>query len=122
MFKGILWHQGESDSGKEETAKVYSGQLDAMIASWRKDLGAPTLPFIVGQLGEFLARGAGLATVRSALEQLPSRVSQTAFVPATGLNHKGDKIHFDAAAYREFGKRYAEAMAKLQEAGAGKKN
>ena len=27
--------------------------------------------------------------------------------------HKGDKVHFDSASYREFGKRYAKAYLKL---------
>ena len=114
VFKGILWHQGEADSGKEETAKLYAGKLDAMIAAWRADLEQPGLPVVVGQLGEFYLGGAGLKLVRETLQTTPDRVKQTAFVPATDLNHKGDKVHFDAAAYREFGKRYAAAMVKLQ--------
>lgn len=114
VFKGILWHQGEADSGKEETAKLYATKLDAMIAAWRADLAQPELPVVVGQLGEFFAGGAGLKIVRETLQTLPDRVKHTGFAPATDLNHKGDKVHFDAAAYREFGKRYAAAMVKLQ--------
>lgn len=119
VFKGVLWHQGESDSGKEETGKVYAAQLDAMIAAWRKDLAVAELPVVVGQLGEFYVRGAGVKLVRAALETLPARVKHTAFVPATELNHKGDMVHFDAASYREFGRRYAAAMVKLQGGDAG---
>ncbi|GDY19653.1 acetylxylan esterase [Verrucomicrobiota bacterium] len=121
VFKGILWHQGEADSGKEETAKVYAAKLDAMIAAWRKDLEQPNLPVVVGQLGEFYAGGAGVKLVREAQQTVPERVPHTGFAPATDLNHKGDKVHFDAAAYREFGKRYATAMVKLQSAGAAEK-
>ena len=51
--------------------------------------------------------------VDQAHRDLPARVPHTAFVSAEGLRHKGDKVHFDAASYREFGKRYAEAYAKL---------
>jgi hypothetical protein len=36
-------------------------------------------------------------------------------VSADGLKHKGDKVHFDAASYRELGKRYATAYLKLME-------
>ena len=118
VFQGILWHQGEADSGKEETAKIYAAKLDVMIATWRKDLEQPNLPVVVGQLGEFFAGGAGLKLVRETLQTLPDRVSHTGFAPATDLNHKGDKVHFDAAGYREFGRRYAAAMVKLQTAGA----
>ncbi len=118
VFKGILWHQGEADSGKEESAQIYAAKLDAMIAAWRKDLEQPNLPVVAGQLGEFFAGGAGLKLVRESLQTLPGRVPHTGFAPATDLNHKGDKVHFDAASYREFGKRYAAAMVKLQTAGA----
>ncbi len=121
VFKGILWHQGEADSGKEETAKLYATKLDAMIAAWRADLARPELPVVVGQLGGFFAGGAGLKIVRETLQTLPDRVKHTGFAPATELNHKGDKVHFDAAAYREFGKRYAAAMVKLQAGAAEKK-
>ena len=116
VFQGILWHQGEADSGKEETAKIYAAKLDAMIAAWRKDLEQPNLPVVVGQLGEFFAGGAGLKLVRETLQTLPDRVPHTGYAPATELNHKGDKVHFDAASYREFGQRYAAAMVKLQNA------
>ena len=121
VFKGILWHQGEADSGKEETAKIYATKLDAMIAAWRADLEQPELPVVVGQLGEFFAGGAGLKMVRETLQTLPDRVKHTGFASATELIHKGDKVHFDAAAYREFGKRYAAAMVKLQVGAAEKK-
>ena len=46
--------------------------------------------------------------VDQAHQNLPKSVPNTAFVSAEGLKHKGDKIHFDAASYRELGKRYAE--------------
>ncbi|MSR43249.1 MAG: sialate O-acetylesterase [Pedosphaera sp.] len=114
VIKGVLWHQGENDSGKPETAQAYAKNLDAMIATLRKDLDAPALPVVVGQLGEFYREGANVTTVNEALQTLPKRVSHTAFIPSNGLGHKGDKVHFDAPAYREFGRRYFEAMRKLQ--------
>jgi lysophospholipase L1-like esterase len=54
--------------------------------------------------------------VDRAHRELPQKVKFTAFVPADGLNHKGDKVHFDAAGYRELGKRYAAAYLKLRSA------
>ncbi len=114
VIKGVLWHQGENDSGKAETAQAYGKNLDAMIVALRKDLDAPALPIVVGQLGEFYREGANVTTVNEALQSLPKRVPHTAFIPSNGLGHKGDKVHFDAPAYREFGRRYAEAMRKLQ--------
>jgi len=110
VIKGILWHQGESDSGKTETADIYEQQLHAMIGAWRKDLSNQKIPVIVGELGQFWKRAKHKATVDAALKVLPDKVEHTGWVTSGGLNHKGDGVHFDAASYREFGKRYAAKM------------
>ena len=48
-------------------------------------------------------------------QDIIKKIPFTAYVSAEGLKHKGDKVHFDAASYREFGKRYATAYLKLIE-------
>jgi hypothetical protein len=53
VMKGIIWHQGESDS-KPEAAKVHLAKLRELIVRFRQDLGDDKLPFIVGELGDFL--------------------------------------------------------------------
>jgi len=115
VIKGILWHQGESDSGNEDTAKIYEQQLHAMIAAWRKDLGNEKISVVVGELGQFFKRAKHKSTVDNALKVLPNKVKHTAWVTSEGLGHKGDVVHFNAAAYREFGKRYASKIKSLQE-------
>ncbi len=113
VIKGILWHQGESDSGREATAKVYEQQLHAMVVAWRKDLGGENIPVVVGELGQFFKRAKFKGTVDAALKALPGNVRHAAWVSAEGLDHKGDVVHFNAAGYREFGKRYAAKMQAL---------
>lgn len=51
--------------------------------------------------------------VDKAHQDLPKSVHHTAFVNSEGLHHKGDKIHFNAAACRELGKHYAAAYLKM---------
>ena len=115
-LKGILWHQGESDCTKP-LAPTYEAKLHTLVNEFRKELGAD-IPFIAGQLGQFPDNPWDDARMQvdKALRDLPKQVPYTAFVESVGLKHKGDKTHFDAAAYREFGKRYAEAYMKLIEA------
>jgi hypothetical protein len=116
-LKGILWHQGESDCGSVETANSYGQRLAQMIADLRAELNAPDGPFVAGELGVFLTEAStrpGLATVKQALKDLPASVKNTATASADGLEHKGDKVHFDRAGLKKFGQRYAEAMQKLQ--------
>lgn len=118
-LRGILWHQGESDSGKQETAESYGKRLAQMIADLRAELGAGEVPFVAGELGLFLARDrmgvpSYWPTVNEQIHQLPKLSPKTAVAPSEGLKDKGDKVHFDSASLREFGRRYAAAMQKLQ--------
>jgi len=87
VIKGILWHQGESDSGNEGTAKIYEQQLHAMIAAWRKVLGDTKIPVIVGELGQFWKRAKHKTTVDAALKTLPTKVARTRWVTSAGLDH-----------------------------------
>ena len=113
-LKGILWHQGESDS-TAELAPGYEAKLHDLIARLRSELNAPNIPFVAGQLGRFDGSPWDAARVRvdQAQRDLPLKVPHTAFVSSEGLKDKGDKVHFDADSYREFGRRYAEAFLKL---------
>ena len=114
ILKGILWHQGESDSNADD-AEVYEKKLHRLIERFRTVFQSPELPFIAAQIGRF--EGAKWSKekeqVNRAYENLPNRVKNTAFISAEKLGHKGDKIHFNSAASRELGKRYAAAMIRL---------
>jgi len=113
-LKGILWHQGESDSSAG-LAPQYEAKLHDLIARFRAELQAPAVPFIAGQLGVFADSpwNEFKVQVDGVHRGLPRRVAQTAFVSSEGLNHKGDKVHFDAESYRELGRRFAAVYLKL---------
>jgi hypothetical protein len=102
---GILWHQGESDSAAEKAA-TYAVRFGKMVARLRADLNAADVPIIVGETGRFRPDAEAINTVLAAL---PQTVPKCAFVSAEGLTDKGDKLHFDSASQREFGRRYARA-------------
>lgn len=113
-LKGILWHQGESDSN-DALAGVYESKLHELISRFRTELHAPDVPFIAGQMGQFPERPWDDAkrTVDAAQRSLPLKVPHTAFVTSDGLSHRGDQVHFDSAGYHELGKRYAAAYFQL---------
>ena len=113
-LRGILWHQGESDSTRE-LAPAYEAKFHDLITRVRAELHAPAVPFIAGQLGRFADSpwNEFKTQVDQAHRDLPHKVPHTAFVSAEGLKDKGDKTHFDSDSYREFGRRYAEAYLKL---------
>ncbi len=113
-LKGILWHQGESDC-KPELAPAYEAKLLDLVARFRTMTKAPETPFILGQMGRFTEAPwtAEITMVDAVHRRLPTLVDHCAFVSAEGLHHKGDKIHFDSASYRELGRRYAAAYLRL---------
>lgn len=113
-LKGILWHQGESDSSAQ-LAPSYAGKLHDLVARLRAELAAPEVPFIAGQLGKFadVPWNEFRTQVDRAHRDLPQQVKRTAFVSAEGLVHGGDKVHFDADSARELGRRYAAAYLKF---------
>lgn len=120
-LKGILWHQGESDSNMNR-APQYEENLHGLIKRFRALPGANDVPFVAGQLGQFAERpwNEFRLMVNAAHESLPDKVANAAFAKSDGLQHKGDNVHFDSASYREFGRRYFTAFQKLAVANGAK--
>ncbi|UOE52638.1 sialate O-acetylesterase [Mucilaginibacter sp. SMC90] len=112
VIKGVIWHQGESDS-HPELAAVYLKNLQALIKRIREVTGDNNLPFIAGELGRFYKEN---STINAQLQKLQSLVPFTAVVSSEGLVHKGDTLHFDSRSADKLGKRYAKKMREVQSA------
>jgi hypothetical protein len=117
-LRGILWHQGEADSGTMEHVNSYRERFANLVAQLREDLHAPDLPVVVGELGEF-QKGKFLKQMNDQLALIPLLVPHSAFVSSAGLVDKGDSTHFDAPSAREFGRRYGLAFLALDATWAG---
>ncbi len=111
VIKGVIWHQGESDSDPEK-AKNYLVQLNQLIIRIRAVVGDANLPFIVGELGRYRA---AYANINVELAKLPATVPFTAVATSEGLVHKGDTTHFDGASAEQLGKRFAVQMIRIQQ-------
>ncbi len=109
QLAGILWHQGEADCARAKR-ETYAARFAAMIAQLRSDLNAPDVPVIVGELGYF---NEGYIGFNANLPAVVNAVKTCQMASAKGLEHRGDKVHFSAAALREFGRRYYECWRKL---------
>lgn len=118
---GILWHQGESDSGKEALASTYASRLVEMMTSLRADLGCGDVPVVVGELGRYLAdyraktgKCAYFEKVNEELHRAARTLPNCECVSSEGLTPNSDVLHFNTASLRTLGERYAEAMKRLQ--------
>lgn len=109
-LKAILWHQGESDASPQN-APHYAARLEALIARFRADLNAPDLPFIVGQLGQFPRKpwNAHQTEIDRAHQTVAAKIKNVRYVTSDDLGSIGDNLHFNTAAQRTLGHRYAEA-------------
>lgn len=114
-LKGILWHQGEGDSGSEELANSYANRFTVILREARSELGHPNLPVVLGELGEFLQNNKSLgfySVVNEQLQEIADSLEHVAWVSAAGGKDIGDNLHFNRDALQQFGERYAEAYLK----------
>ncbi|HEY7772610.1 MAG TPA: sialate O-acetylesterase [Marinagarivorans sp.] len=114
VIKGIIFHQGESNSGQQNWPSLVNQYITAL----RRDLGisAADLPFIAGELPYTGCCSGHNSLVR----QLTNVVENGHVVTAEGgLNDKGDGLHWNSAAVREMGRRYAAKMLTLVDTNSG---
>lgn len=107
VIKGILLHQGESNSGDKE----WPNKVKAIYESLLKDLNlkAGETPLLAGELVNADQNGA-CAGMNKIIAELPNVIPTAHVISSAGCEARRDRLHFSAAGYREFGKRYGEKM------------
>jgi hypothetical protein len=143
VLRGVLFHQGESDTNTIELAESYASRLTALIADVRAEFDSPELPFLIGELGHWLRSAAGPnltdpacrgsldpkdATdtnapgrtfhriVTAQMRQVAESVPHCLLVSAAGLQERGDHVHWSTEGFVQFGARYAAQWLRLQPA------
>lgn len=112
VLKGILWHQGEANSGNFQDSPGYIALLRELIQRIRTIADMPQLPVTIGEIGYFRP---AFMNFNAMLKAVPDSIPFTNVVSAQGLQHKGDHTHFNTESARELGKRFAEGMKTLQQ-------
>ena len=64
----IVWYQGESNTSVAES-EIYPLWLKLLADSWRRDLGAPTLPFVIMQIADLEGTGEEWTMLQEAQER-----------------------------------------------------
>lgn len=101
VIKGIIFHQGESDTGRA----AWLDDVQGMVADLRADLGIGDVPFLAGEL----LYGGCCDAHNPIIAQIPERIPNSFVISAEGLKGQDD-AHFDLAGQREFGVRYGQKM------------
>jgi hypothetical protein len=108
-IKGIIWHQGCSNS---YDPVGYKPKLQTLVANFRSDLQVPDLFFVAGELGYWRQNGNGSTAFNEMIRTISTFIANTDWVSANGLGYYLDATdpHFSREAAIELGRRYAEKV------------
>ena len=107
VIKGILIHQGETNTGDQAWPQNLKKIYDKILS----DLGLKNedVALLVGEVVN-ADSGGSCAAHNEVIAKVPNVIPNSYVIKSNGLPNKGDGLHFTSASYRIFGKRYAEAM------------
>ncbi|ABG58511.1 endo-1,4-beta-xylanase [Cytophaga hutchinsonii] len=110
VIKGILLHQGESNTGDQAWATKVNNVYKNLLA----DLGltAANVPLLAGQVVD-AAQGGLCASMNTTINALPNTIPTAHVISSSGCTDQSDNLHFTTAGYRLLGTRYAQTMLSL---------
>jgi len=110
VIKGILLHQGESNTGDTTWTNKVKHVYDNLITDLKLD--KDSVPLLAGELVS-AAQGGKCASMNAIINKLPQTIPNSYIISSEGRTAIKDGLHFDAAGYRELGARYATRMLSL---------
>lgn len=110
VIKGILLHQGESNTGDRDWPAKVKTVYENLLRDL--DLQAADVPLLAGGVVPADQQGKS-ASMNAIIASLPKFVPTAHFVSSNGCASLSDHLHFSPAGYRELGRRYAETMLPL---------
>jgi lysophospholipase L1-like esterase len=110
VIKGILLHQGESNTNDKQWPAKVKGVYDNLIKDL--NLNAESVPLLAGELVHADQQGA-CASMNSIIAELPKTIPNSCVISSKGCASRPDHLHFNPAGYRELGRRYAVKMLSL---------
>ena len=110
VIKGILLHQGESNSNDTLWTRKVKGVYDNLMKDLNLD--PKNVPLLAGETVNADQQGI-CAGMNSIIATLPKTLPNSYVISSAGCADGPDNLHFSAAGYRELGKRYAEKMLSL---------
>lgn len=110
--KGILWHQGESDTNKSGIEN-YTKNITNLFKSFRKIAGNKKLPIVMGELGAFNENSESFKAINNSIHNYVKSNKYTKVITTSDLNHRGDNLHFNSEGERLLGERYAKTLLEI---------
>jgi hypothetical protein len=109
-IKGILLHQGESNTNDTLWTRKVKGVYDNLIKDLSLD--AAKVPLLAGEVVN-ADQGGICASMNKYIATLPQVVPNSYVISSAGCTAAADHLHFDAAGCRKLGARYGVKMLSL---------
>ena len=109
VIKGILMHQGETNTGDPKWAGMVKQVYDNLCSDLQ--LKPEEVNLYVGNIVQADGKGVCIGCKKQ-IDELPQTIHTCQVISSDGCTNGPDRLHFDAAGYRELGCRYGEAVAR----------
>jgi hypothetical protein len=107
VIKGILLHQGESNTNDsiwpQKVKVIYDNLIKGVHLKPKK------VPLLAGEVVN-ADQGGACASMNTIIATLPQTIPNSYVIPSNGCTDARDNLHFTAEGYRKLGKRYAARM------------
>lgn len=112
-IRGILWYQGESETGEDRLADTYEDRFVAGVTAWRAAMGQPDLPVLTVQLCRWTGPAdepmqSRWTRVREAQRRVPKRLAGVTVAATLDLTLT-DGVHVSPASNMILAQRVANA-------------
>ena len=109
VIKGILMHQGETNTGDPKWAGMVKEVYDNLCGDLQ--LKPEEVNLYAGNIVQAGGKGVCIGCKKQ-IDELPQTIHTAQVISSDDCTNGPDRLHFDAAGYRELGCRYGEAVAR----------
>ena len=110
VIKGILMHQGETNTGDPQWARMVKEVYDNLCGDLQ--LKPEEVNLYAGNIVQADGKGVCIGCKKQ-IDELPQTLHTSQVISSDNCSNGPDRLHFDAAGYRELGCRYGEAVARF---------
>ena len=110
VIKGILMHQGETNTGDPKWAGMVQQVYDRLCGD--PQLKPEQVNLYAGNIVQAGGQGVCIGCKKQ-IDDLPKTLHTSQVISSDDCTNGPDRLHFDAAGYRELGCRYGEAVARF---------
>ena len=107
VIKGILLHQGESNTNDPDWPNKVKSIYDNLIRDLKLD--PKQVPLLAGELVN-ADEGGACASMNAIIDNLPKTIPNTYVISSSGCPCRPDHVHFTPEGYRTIGTRYGVTM------------